>query len=313
MKTKTAASQMAMTWGRELKKTSRSKPLGSRIADLCIWATLILLTSLCVLPMLNMVSISFSDRVAAQANEVGLLPINFNVSAYQVLLGDAQFWRSFMISVERVILGTALNMLLTILMAYPLSKNKQQFGARNVYMNLLIIAMLFSGGMIPTFLVVKSLGLIDTIWSLVLPGAVPIFNVILLMNFFKSIPSSLEEAAIMDGASKLKVLFKVYLPISLPALATISLFSIVGHWNDYFSGLLYINKAANYPLQTYIQQLNIDVTKITDVSQLKAVAAISNQTLNAAKIVVSTIPVLLIYPFLQKYITSGLVIGSVKE
>jgi putative aldouronate transport system permease protein len=313
MKPKTVANQMAMTWGRELKKSNRSKPLGSRIADLCIWVTLLLLTALCVLPLLNMVSISFSDRVAAQANEVGLLPVNFNVGAYQVLLGDAQFWRSFMISVERVILGTALNMLLTILMAYPLSKNKQQFRSRNIYMNLLIIAMLFSGGMIPTFLVVKSLGLMDTIWSLVLPGAVPIFNVILLMNFFKSIPSSLEEAAIMDGASKLNVLFKVYLPISLPALATISLFAIVGHWNDYFSGLLYINKAANYPLQTYIQQLSIDVTKITDVSQLKAVAAISNQTLNAAKIVVSTIPVLLIYPFLQKYFTSGLVIGSVKE
>ncbi|WP_445487783.1 carbohydrate ABC transporter permease [Niallia sp. 03133] len=291
----------------------RSKTFGSRFSDVCIWAVILLMTALCVLPLLNMVSISFSDRVAAQANEVGLLPVNFNIGAYQVLLSDAQFWRSFMISVERVVLGTALNMILTILMAYPLSKNKRQFGARNIYMNLLIFAMLFSGGMIPMFLVVKSLGLIDTIWSLVLPGAVPIFNVILLMNFFKSIPDSLEEAAIMDGASKLKVLFKVYLPISLPALATISLFAIVGHWNDYFSGLLYINKAANYPLQTYIQQLNIDVTKITDVSQLKAVASISNQTLNAAKIVVSTIPVLIIYPFLQKYFTSGLVIGSVKE
>lgn len=291
----------------------RSNTFGSRFADVCIWASILLMTALCVLPLLNMVSISFSDRVAAQANEVGLLPVNFNIHAYQVLLGDAQFWRSFMISVERVVLGTALNMILTILMAYPMSKNKREFGARNIYMNLLIFAMLFSGGMIPMFLVVKSLGLIDTIWSLILPGAVPVFNVILLMNFFKSIPSSLEEAAIMDGASKLKVLFKVYLPISLPALATISLFAIVGHWNDYFSGLLYINKAANYPLQTYIQQLNIDVTKITDVSQLKAVASISNQTLNAAKIVVSTIPVLLIYPFLQKYFTSGLVIGSVKE
>ncbi|MBT2696572.1 carbohydrate ABC transporter permease [Bacillus sp. ISL-40] len=313
MKSKTVGSQFAVVWGKQSIKSKRSKPFGSRIADLFIWAILLLMTALCVLPLLNMVSISFSDRVAAQANEVGLLPVNFNVSAYQVLLGDAQFWRSFMISVERVVLGTSLNMLLTILMAYPLSKNKREFGARNIYMNLLIFAMLFSGGMIPTFLVVKNLGLIDSIWSLILPGAVPIFNVILLMNFFKSIPGSLEEAAIMDGATKLKVLFKVYLPISLPALATISLFSIVGHWNDYFSGLLYINKAANYPLQTYIQQLNIDVTKITDVSQLKAVAAISNQTLNAAKIVVSTIPVLLIYPFLQKYFTSGLVIGSVKE
>lgn len=291
----------------------RSKTLGSRTADICIWAALLLLTALCFLPLLNMVSISFSDKAAAQANLVGLLPVDFNASAYQLLLEDTQFWRSFMISVERVVLGTSLNLLLTILMAYPLSKNKKEFGARNIYMNLMIFAMLFSGGMIPLFIVVKSLGLIDTIWSLILPGAVPIFNVILLMNFFKSVPKSLEEAAIMDGATKLKVLFKVYLPISLPALATIGLFSIVGHWNDYFSGLLYMNNSVNYPLQTYIQQLNVDVTKVTDPSQLKALASVSNKTLNAAKIVVSIIPVLLIYPLLQKYFVSGLVIGSVKE
>lgn len=291
----------------------RSKTFGSRSADVCIWAVLLLLTALCFLPLLNMVSISFSDKSAAQANLVGLLPVNFNLSAYQMLLEDSQFWRSFMISVERVVLGTTLNLLLSVLMAYPLSKNKKEFGARNIYMNLMIFAMLFSGGMIPIFIVVKNLGLIDTIWSLILPGAVPIFNVILLMNFFKSIPKSLEEAAIMDGATKLKILFKIYLPISLPALATIGLFSIVGHWNDYFSGLLYMNSSANYPLQTYIQQLTVDVTKVTDPSQLKALASVSNKTLNAAKIVVSIIPVLLIYPLLQKYFVSGLVIGSVKE
>lgn len=167
--------------------------------------------------------------------------------------------------------------------------------------------------MIPIFMVIKSLGLIDSIWALILPGAVPIFNVILLMNFFKSIPDALEEAAVMDGASKLRILFGIFLPISLPALATIGLFSMVGHWNDYFSGLLYMNSSSNYPLQTYIQQLTVDVTKVTDPSQLKSLASVSNKTLNAAKIVVSIIPVLLIYPFLQRYFVSGLVIGSVKE
>lgn len=313
MKLKTLESQFAVALGRESIKTKKSKPLGSRVANFCIWAIVLFMTLLCILPLLNMVSISFSDRIAAQANQVGLLPVHFNLNSYQMLLEDKQFWRSFMISVERVVIGTSLNMVLAVLMAYPLSKHKREFGARNIYMNLLIFAMLFSGGMIPTFLVVKNLGMIDTIWALILPGAVPIFNVILLMNFFKSIPTSLEEAAIMDGASRMKILLKIYLPISLPALATVALFSIVGHWNDYFSGVFYMNRAANYPLQTYIQQLNIDVTKITDVSQLKALASISNQTLNAAKIVVSTIPVLLIYPFLQKYFTTGLVIGSVKE
>ncbi|SEK75585.1 carbohydrate ABC transporter permease [Paenibacillus sp. OK003] len=291
----------------------RSKTFGSRFADVCIWIVLLLLTALCFLPLLNMVSISFSDKSAAQANLVGLWPVNFNLNAYKLLLDDTQFWRSFVISVERVVLGTALNLLLSVLMAYPLSKNKHSFHARNMYMNSMIFAMLFSGGMIPIFMVIKSLGLIDSIWALILPGAVPIFNVILLMNFFKSIPDALEEAAVMDGASKLRILFGIFLPISLPALATIGLFSMVGHWNDYFSGLLYMNSSSNYPLQTYIQQLTVDVTKVTDPSQLKSLASVSNKTLNAAKIVVSIIPVLLIYPFLQRYFVSGLVIGSVKE
>ncbi|MBX4148688.1 carbohydrate ABC transporter permease [Paenibacillus lautus] len=291
----------------------KSKTFGSRFADACIWTVLLILTALCFLPLLNMVSISFSDKSAAQANLVGLLPVNFNLNAYKLLLDDTQFWRSFVISLERVVIGTGLNLLLSVLMAYPLSKNKHSFHARNMYMNMMIFAMLFSGGMIPIFMVVKSLGLIDSVWSLILPGAVPIFNVILLMNFFKSIPDALEEAAVMDGASKFRILFGIFIPISLPALATIGLFSMVGHWNDYFSGLLYMNSSSNYPLQTYIQQLTVDVTKITDPSQLKSLASVSNKTLNAAKIVVSIIPVLLVYPFLQRYFVTGLVIGSVKE
>jgi putative aldouronate transport system permease protein len=133
------------------------------------------------------------------------------------------------------------------------------------------------------------------------------------MNFFKSVPKSLEEAAELEGCSKWQILFKIYVPISLPALATISLFSIVGHWNDFFSGLLYINKAVNYPLQTYIQQLTVDITKVTNPAQLQSLADISNKTLNSAKIVVSTIPLLIIYPFLQKYFVTGMVMGSVKE
>ncbi|VDK14013.1 Inner membrane ABC transporter permease protein YcjP [Oenococcus sicerae] len=290
----------------------RSKSFASRLSDAIIWIILLIMTALCFFPLLNMISISFSGSTAAQANQVGLWPVDFNLESYSMLFKDSQFWHAFLVSIERVILGTGLNMILSVLLAYPLSKSKSQFSARNIYMNIMIFAMLFSGGMIPLFLVVKGLGLMNTIWALVLPGAVPIFNVILLMNFFKSIPDSLEEAAMMDGASKPTILFKIYLPISLPALATISLFAIVGHWNDYFSGLLYMNSAANYPLATYIQQLNVDMSKITDPSQLKALASVSDKTLNAAKIVVSIVPVLMIYPFLQKYFTSGLVIGSVK-
>ncbi|OOP74800.1 carbohydrate ABC transporter permease [Clostridium beijerinckii] len=291
----------------------KSKSFGSRLADVVIWSVILLLTAACLFPLINMVAISFSNKSAAAGNLVGLLPVDFTLASYKTLMQEGQFWRSFGISVLRVVLGTALNLILVVLMAYPLSKSKREFRSRNIYMNFMIFAMLFSGGMIPIFITVKNLQLLDTIWALILPGAVPIFNVILLMNFFKSVPKSLEEAAELEGCNKWQILFKIYIPISLPALATISLFSIVGHWNDFFSGLLYINKAANYPLQTYIQQLTVDITKVTNPAQLQSLADISNKTLNSAKIVVSTIPLLIIYPFLQKYFVTGMVMGSVKE
>lgn len=283
------------------------------ISQCIIWIIVIALTLSCLLPLLNMVAISLSGSNAVAANEVGLIPKDFNVSTYQKLLGDGQFWRSFLISIVRVVLGTAINMFFTVTMAYPLSKSHMRFRARDVYMKVVIFAMLFTGGIIPLFMVVSKLHMINSIWALVLPGAVPVFNVILMINFFKGVPTSLDEAACIDGASPLTILVKIYLPVSLPALATVALFSIVNHWNDYFSGLLYMNKASLYPLQTYIQQLTVDITQITDAEQLKQLSTMSNRAFNATKIVVSTIPLLIIYPFLQKYFVSGIVIGAVKE
>ena len=291
----------------------KSKTIGGKTADILIYLTVIFMTMCCLFPLLNMVAISFSDKAAASANMVGLVPVDFTTSAYKTLLGESQFWVSFWISIKRVFLGTIINMILTILLAYPLSKSKREFKGHDVYMYIVIFAMLFSGGMIPIYLTIKSYGLLNSIWALILPGAVPVFNVILLMNFFKGVPKSLEEAAAIDGASKLTILLKIYLPISMPALATIILFCIVNHWNDFFSGLVYMNKTSMYPLQTYIQQLSVDMSQITDPVQLKRFAQVSNKTLDAAKIVVSTIPLLIIYPFLQKYFVSGIVIGAVKE
>lgn len=291
----------------------KSKTIGGKTADILIYLTVIFMTMCCLFPLLNMVAISFSDKAAASANMVGLVPVDFTTSAYKTLLGESQFWVSFWISIKRVFLGTIINMILTILLAYPLSKSKREFKGHDVYMYMVIFAMLFSGGMIPIYLTIKSYGLLNSIWALILPGAVPVFNVILLMNFFKGVPKSLEEAAAIDGASKLTILLKIYLPISMPALATIILFCIVNHWNDFFSGLVYMNKTSMYPLQTYIQQLSVDMSQITDPEQLKRFAQVSNKTLDAAKIVVSTIPLLIIYPFLQKYFVSGIVIGAVKE
>nr|WP_221192496.1 carbohydrate ABC transporter permease [Paenibacillus sp. ACRRY] len=271
----------------------------------------------CLLPLWNIVAISFSSSEAVSANAVGLVPVNFTTAAYSKIIDDAQFWRSFGISVLRVALALVLNMILIILMAYPLSKSKREFKGRNIYMNIMIFAMLFSGGMIPSYLLIKNLDMLNTIWALVLPGAVPIFSVILVMNFFSAVPRALEEAAFIDGANPLQVLFKVYVPVSIPALATVALFSIVGTWNDFFSGLIYMTKVSNYPLMTYIQSLNVNIADLlqagTNSSELSNLTEISNKNLNAAKIVVAVIPLLLIYPLLQKYFVTGIVVGSVKE
>ena len=291
----------------------QKKSFGTYTAKVIIWLVVILMTLSCLLPLINMIAISLSGSDAVASNQVGLLPVDFTLTTYSKLLNDGQFWASFWISVQRVVLGTLINMFFVITMAYPLSKSKLRFPAREIYIKFVIFAMLFSGGIIPLYMVVSGLKLTDTIWALVLPGAVPVFNVILMINFFKSVPGSLDEAARIDGASPLTILVKIYLPVSLPALATVALFSIVGHWNDYFSGLLYMNKASLYPLQTYIQQLTVDITQVTDAEQLKQLSQMSNRAFNATKIVVSTIPLLVIYPFLQKYFVSGIVIGAVTE
>lgn len=285
------------------------------IADIIIYAVTILLTLLCLLPLLNVVATSFSNSSAATAGKVGIIPVGFTLNAYKKILQDQQFWRSFMISVVRVVMGTTLNLALTITLAYPLSKSKREFRAQGVYMKLVLFAMLFSGGMIPTFMVVYRLNLLNTIWSLILPGAVGVGNVILLMNFFRGVPKSLEEAAEIDGANPVQILLNVFIPASKPCIATICLFCIVGHWNDYFSGILYISKTTNYPLQTYIQLISasFDMSQVTDIEKLKQYLSVSSRTLNAAKIVVSVVPLMVIYPALQKYFTTGIIVGAVKE
>ena len=295
----------------------QKKGIVSNMGKGAIYLIVFLLGMICLLPLLNIVAVSFSGSAAVAANRVGIFPVDFTVAAYEKILGDHQFWRSFGISVARVVLALLLNLILIMLMAYPLSKSKREFKGRNIYMDLLIFAMLFNGGMIPTYIVIKNLGLLNTIWALILPGAVPIFSVIMVMNFFMGVPKALEEAAVIDGATPLQVLTKVYLPCSKPVIATIALFSIVGSWNDFFSGLLYMTKVNNYPLQTYIQSLNVKLEDMLNaggsISSLVNIMDVSAQNLNAAKIVVSVIPLLLIYPLLQKYLITGIVVGSVKE
>ena len=294
----------------------KNRRISKRVGSYAIHVIVIFFGIICLLPLWYIVVVSFSKASAVEGNMVGLLPVGFNTVAYEEVLGDTQFWRSFGISVCRVILAVIINTVLTVSMAYPLTKNKRQFKGRNIYMKLLIFAMLFNGGMVPTFLTLKNYHLLNTIWALVLPGAVPVFNVILMMNFMNGIPKALEEAAILDGATPLQVLLRVYIPCSGPVIATVSLFSVVGSWNDFYSGLLYITRSKNYPLMTYIQSITInmeDIVRNGTASEILRASQVSSQNLNAAKIVIAVIPLLIIYPLLQKYFITGIVIGSVKE
>lgn len=272
---------------------------------------------ICLIPILNTVAISFSDRTSAALGLVKLWPVNFTLASYQNMLEETQFWTSFMVSVKRVVIGVSLNMLLSILMAYPLSKSESVFYKKKYYMWIVVFTMMFNGGLVPTFMVVSKLHMMDTFWALVLPGAVPVFNVIILMNFFKAIPQSLEESAYVDGAGAWTILFKIYLPLSKASLATIGLFAVVTHWNSYFDGKIYINSLTKLPLQTYIQSLatsiNTDMMASMTAEEIQEMLEVSSLTFNSAKVVVSMIPILLIYPFLQKYFVTGMVVGAVKE
>lgn len=219
------------------------------------------------------------------------------------------------VSAKRVLLGVPLNVILTILVAYPLSKSELVFPARKYYVAFMLVVMLFNGGLMPTYFIVSKTGLIDTIWSLLLPGAVPVFSCIVLMNFFRGIPEELEESARLDGANQFQIMIKIFLPLSKPSIATVTLFSLVWHWNAWFDGLIYSNYTSNYPLQSYLQTLVVSTTdalKTGDLKTIMELTQVNDTNMKAAQIFISIIPLMLVYPFLQKYFTTGLTLGSVK-
>lgn len=271
-----------------------------------------LVTVLCVLPFIHILAISLSAPGPANANEVGLLPVGFNFKSYAYAIQDKVLVNSFITSVERVLAGVTINMLMTILVAYPLSREAKRFPGRDVYIWLFMVTMLFTGGLVPNYILVNKLKLMNSIWALVLPSAVPIFNILVLLNFFRQLPKEIEESAFIDGATYFKSLIKIYLPLSVPALATLVLFCFIGHWNAWFDGLMYMRDPNRYPLQTYMQTL---VTKLRTVSSLEAaerMAKMSQRGLMMSYIFIIILPIMCVYPFLQKYIKTGLVLGSVK-
>ena len=269
----------------------------------------------CLYPLWYTLCLSLSSKLAAEGGLVSFYPIGINLDSYKLIMNDSQFWVSFGISVRRVLYGTVWTMVVCIMMAYPLSKTAREYKPRNVLMWIRVFCMLFNGGTIPWFITVKNYGLIDTMAALVFSGSVPVFNVLLLMNFFRNLPKDLEEAATVDGAGPWRILWQIVVPCSLPVIATVVLFVSVGYWNEYFQGLVLMNKDVNYPLQTYIRQISVQipvgVTLTTE--QYQQLAKNSNRALEAAKVFISMIPMLVVYPFLQKYFVNGITLGAVKE
>jgi ABC-type sugar transport system, permease component len=290
--------------------------LRGRIFETVNYTFLIGAALLCVFPILHVLAVSFSSSTAAASGQVTLWPVEFNLSSYQYALTKPQFLTSFVVTLERVGLGLAINMLLTIFAAYPLSKEKGELYGRNAYAWYLFVTIIFSGGMIPWYMTIKQFGLMGSLWALILPGAVPVFNVIILLNFFRQVPKEIGESAVMDGAGHWTVLSRIYLPLSVPALATLVLFTCVGHWNSWFDGLILMRSPSEYPLQTYLQTIiaSRDMSLFVSASQeeLKLLSQISDRTLKSAQIFIAAAPILAVYPFLQKYFMKGIVLGSVK-
>lgn len=294
-----------------MKKTGVSR----KIFMVCNYGIFILATLSCVLPFVHLLAVSLSGSTAVAAGDVLFWPVDFTLYSYEFAMKGGKFLRALWNSVKLVGMGTLVNLVMMLLTAYPLSKSKEQLAGRNIIMGYFVLTMLIGGGMIPTYLVVVKAGLKNSIWSLILPGALPVSNMIILMNFIRGLPEELQEAARIDGANELQVLVQVMIPLLKPSLATVGLFSIIGHWNNWFGGIIYLNDTADYPLATYLQSLLTDFETLlrtagTNYSAL--IAQMNAQTGRAAQLFLGALPVMLVYPFLQKYFTTGLTLGSVK-
>lgn len=280
--------------------------------DTFAYVFLIILAITTLLPFANVFSKSVSEDWAVVSGKVGVLPVGFQLNTLVFVIKSKLFLNSFSISVFVTAVGTLLAILLTAITAFPLSK-KNVYGVK-VILILYVFTMLFSGGLIPTYLLIKRLGMINNLLSLILPGAISVFNLLVVKNYYESLPESLEESAKLDGASNFTVLFRIILPLSMPVIATVSLFYAVGFWNDYFNPMLYINKVHLKTLQLYLRDIVMEAADPLSMADKSAddLMNISPEGVRAATIIASTVPILLVYPYLQKYFIKGILIGSVK-
>jgi putative aldouronate transport system permease protein len=272
----------------------------------------IIIALTCLAPMLHILALSFSKKEAIISGMVRFLPVGFTRDNYNYVAKDSAFYNAFFVSVIRTVLALVIQLTMTFLAAYPISHLRSRFHARSFYVWFFLIAVLFNGGLIPTYLVVAKTGLINSIWSLILPGAVPPFYVILMQNFMKTLPEEIKESAAIDGAGQWRILFQIVLPLCQVSIATISLFIVVDNWNAWYDGMLYINDNHLFPLQTYLRTVvvQVDLSQMSDMNSIaKLVASTGADT---AKIFLAMLPIIIVYPFIQKYFVKGIVLGSVK-
>ncbi|MHA0856817.1 carbohydrate ABC transporter permease [Paenibacillus sp. CMAA1364] len=286
---------------------------GEKLFTILNYSFFLILGFIALFPFLNVIAKSFSGEAAVVSGLVSFYPVDFQIGTYKLVLGNAQFLNSFKITIIVTVVGTIASLFMTVLAAYPLSKPDLKF--RKQLLLIYVFTMLFNGGIIPTYLVMRELELINTMWALFVPGLINVFYMLIIKNFFEALPEGLEESAKLDGASNMRVLFNIILPLAKPVLATVGLFYAVLLWNSYFSAMIYITSPELKTLQLYLKELIASTSEVLTMAGQIDVNRDLNQApeaVRAASIVTATIPILLVYPFLQKHFVKGVLIGSVK-
>ncbi|MFP4974033.1 carbohydrate ABC transporter permease [Paenibacillus sp. CN-4] len=292
---------------------------GDKVMTSIIYVLLAILAFAAFYPFWNAAVISFNNGTDTMRGGVTFWPRQFSLENYKVVFEDSRLVNGFIISILRTVVGTLASIAATAIFAYGMSKS--ELIGRKPYMVMCIITMYFSGGLIPSFLLIRELGMFNTFWVMVIPGLISVWNMIIFRTFFKGIPAGLEESARIDGCSNWGVLFKIVLPLSGPVLATLSLFTAVYHWNDWFTPSIYISNTDLMPIQTKLQQILNSNIMSEQMAQLDAAAqgrmnkmrAVTTKSLSMATMMVATLPILCVYPFLQKYFVKGVMVGSLKE
>ncbi|MCU6711459.1 carbohydrate ABC transporter permease [Paenibacillus sp. J5C_2022] len=289
----------------------QKRSVGSRLFDIANYFIMIALIMITFYPLYYIFIVSISDGYAVMKGSVHFWPTGVNLDTYRLILADPFVVRAYLNTIIYTLVGTIVNLSCTVLCAYPLSR--KEFFGRGFFTVMIVVTMFFSGGLIPSYLLVQKLGMVNTMWALIIPGAISAWNMIIMRTFFQGIPNELFESAHMDGAGELRVLARILLPLSAPIIATISMFYAVGHWNSFFPALIYLNEKVKYPLQVMLRNMVIEGDMTTQTQELGgAYAYVTATNIKFAVIIIVILPIVMVYPFIQKYFIKGVMIGSLK-